>query len=69
MEGKDTTHERLLGMQDIADRYGVPLATVRGWRTKNYGPKGIPIGKYVRHRLSECIAWEEAQLAKASTAA
>jgi predicted DNA-binding transcriptional regulator AlpA len=69
MEGKDTSNERLLSMQDIADRYGVPVATVRGWRTKNYGPKGLSIGKYVRYRLTECIAWEEAQLAKVNTAA
>ena len=69
MAAKETTQERLLGMQDIADRYGVPLATVRGWRTKNYGPKGFPIGKYVRYTLTDCLAWEEAQMAKATSAA
>lgn len=52
----------LLGTEDVAARYGVPVATVRKWRHMGYGPKGFPCGKYVRYRLSDCIAWEESQL-------
>lgn len=52
----------LLSMPDLAARYSVPLATVRKWRYDGYGPKGFPVGKYVRYRLSDCEAWENAQL-------
>lgn len=51
-----------LSAQDVADRYGVPLQTVRVWRMKGYGPRGFAVGRYVRYRLSECIAFEETQL-------
>lgn len=51
-----------LSAQDVADRYGVPLQTVRVWRMKGYGPRGFSVGRYVRYRLSECIAFEETQL-------
>lgn len=54
--------ERHLSMQDIANRYGVPLQTVRQWRVKGTGPRGMSIGKYVRYRLSDVIAWENSRL-------
>lgn len=54
--------ERHLSMSDLADREGVPLQTVRGWRTKGYGPRGMAVGRHVRYRLSDVIAWEDAQI-------
>lgn len=54
--------ERHLSMQDLAHREGVPLATVRGWRVKGYGPRGMAVGKYVRYRMEDVLAWEESQL-------
>lgn len=62
LDKRGDQQERLLTMQDVADRYGVPLATVRKWRSTGYGPKGFPVGKYVRYRLENCLAFEEAQL-------
>ncbi|MUN61586.1 helix-turn-helix domain-containing protein [Kocuria sediminis] len=53
---------RLLSMQDLSDRYGVPLQTVRRWRTTNYGPAGFAVGRYVRYRLADVEAWEQSQL-------
>ena len=53
--------ERHLSMQDLADRCGVPLQTVRGWRVKGAGPRGMAIGKYVRYRLSDVLEWEESR--------
>jgi DNA-binding transcriptional regulator YiaG len=53
--------ERHLSMQDLADRCGVPLQTVRVWRVKGTGPRGMAIGKYVRYRLSDVMAWEESR--------
>jgi predicted DNA-binding transcriptional regulator AlpA len=55
-------HPRLLSMQDLADRYGVPLQTVRRWRTTDYGPRGFTVGRYVRYRSADVEAWEQSQL-------
>ena len=49
--------------QAIADRYGVPLATVYRWRTTGYGPRGFRVGKFVRYRREDVLAWEAAQIA------
>lgn len=46
---------------DIAERYGVPIATVYQWRTKNYGPAGIRIGRHVRYKLADVERWERDQ--------
>ena len=59
-----TGTEKFLSMQDLADRYGVKLQTVRGWRVTDYGPKGFKVGRLVRYPLSTCIAWEQEQQAQ-----
>ncbi|WP_202864911.1 helix-turn-helix transcriptional regulator [Rothia halotolerans] len=52
--------DRHLTMQDLADREGVALQTVKSWRVQGYGPKAMKINnKFVRFRLSDVIAWEE----------
>ncbi|MHA7284838.1 helix-turn-helix transcriptional regulator [Arthrobacter sp. MDT3-44] len=51
--------DRHLSPQELADRIGVPLSTIYGWRTKGAGPRGMSIGRHVRYRLSEVEAWEE----------
>lgn len=50
--------EKFLTMQEVADRYGVALQTVRGWRVTGYGPQGFRVGRLVRYPLSECVQWE-----------
>lgn len=53
--------ERHLSMQDLADRCGVPLQSVRMWRMKGTGPRGMAIGKYIRYRVSDVLEWEESR--------
>jgi DNA-binding transcriptional regulator YiaG len=55
-------------MQDLADRCGVPLQTVRQWRMKGTGPRGMAIGRYVRYRLSDVLDWEESRVDPKSAA-
>ena len=52
-----------LSPQDLAARVGVPVATVYNWRTTGYGPRGFRVGKYLRYRLADVEAWEDAQVA------
>ncbi|RZB21017.1 excisionase, partial [Micrococcus luteus] len=40
-----------------------PVATVYNWRTSGYGPRGFRVGKYLRYRLADVEAWEDAQVA------
>ncbi|MGX5357679.1 helix-turn-helix transcriptional regulator [Kocuria sp. KH4] len=51
----------ILGMQDLADRYGVSLQAVRRWRVDDYGPTGFRVGRFVKYRLEDVLAWEQAQ--------
>ncbi|MDU0290735.1 helix-turn-helix domain-containing protein [Saccharothrix longispora] len=52
---------KLWGMREVADFLGVPVNTLYQWRTRNYGPPGKRIGKYVRFIPDEVRAWVDAQ--------
>lgn len=54
--------QRHLTAQELADRLGVPLNTAYYWRSIRKGPRAMRIGKYVRYRLEDVLAWEQAQL-------
>ncbi|MER7437308.1 helix-turn-helix domain-containing protein [Pseudonocardia alni] len=43
----------LWSVQDLADWFGVPVQTVHQWRNKDYGPRGVEVGKHVRFRPTE----------------
>jgi len=50
---------RLLTIEEIAEYCGVPAATVRTWRANRTGPRGIRVGRHVRHRPSDVELWLE----------
>ena len=62
---KDTTTwttlptKRWLSRQQLADRYGLPVKSPAQWASKGTGPRYARIGRHVRYRLSDVIAWEE----------
>lgn len=47
---------------EVAKRLRVAPATMAEWAMKGIGPRYARFGKYARYRLSDVIAWEEAQL-------
>jgi predicted DNA-binding transcriptional regulator AlpA len=49
--------ERLWTVADVAKFLGVPVKTVYEWRSYGYGPIGKRVGKYVRYRRDDVIAW------------
>ncbi|MFJ8818232.1 MULTISPECIES: helix-turn-helix transcriptional regulator [Amycolatopsis] len=51
--------ERLWTVDDVAEYLGVPVTTLYDWRTRNYGPKGKRVGKYLRYKAADVIAWFE----------
>lgn len=54
---------RMWTIGDVAEFLGVPVRTMYEWRTKDYGPKGIRVGRYVRYRSEDVHAWVDAQAA------
>jgi excisionase family DNA binding protein len=52
---------RMWTTQDVAEFLRVPVQTLYEWRTKGYGPKGFRVGRYVRYRREDVLAWIESQ--------
>jgi hypothetical protein len=53
-----------LTVNEIAERYQVPVTTIRYWRLNGLGPKAVKIGRFLRYRIDDVLAWER-ELAEA----
>jgi predicted DNA-binding transcriptional regulator AlpA len=58
---KDDTAPNL-SRQGLAERYGLPLETIYGWNKTRTGPRYMKVGRHVRYRLSDVLAWEKSRL-------
>jgi excisionase family DNA binding protein len=52
--------DKRLSPEDLAERLGVPLATVYAWNSLGGGPRFMKFGKHVRYKLADVEAWENA---------
>lgn len=52
-----------LSNEDLAARYQVSVATIRAWRARGVGPRGVVLGRHVRYAVAECERWEREQMA------
>jgi excisionase family DNA binding protein len=50
---------RLLTVRELADLLQVPPKTIYTWRYKGTGPPALPIGRYLRFRTDDVLAWLE----------
>lgn len=50
--------ERFLTTEEVAERYRTAPSTVRYWRHKGIGPKGVIYGRRVLYRESDLCEWE-----------
>ena len=50
---------RLLSTEEVARILVVPVNTLYCWRYKGTGPKALRVGKHLRYRLSDVLAWLE----------
>jgi predicted DNA-binding transcriptional regulator AlpA len=50
---------RLLTSDEAALLLGVPVATLRTWRSRRrgYGPRAVQVGGSIRYRPSDLLAW------------
>jgi excisionase family DNA binding protein len=46
-------------VQELADLLQVPPKTIYTWRYKRIGPPAVPMGKYLRFRAEDVVAWLE----------
>ena len=52
-----------LNEHEVARIIGVRVKTLRNWRVQGVGPRFVRTGrKLVRYRLSDVLAWQEANL-------
>jgi hypothetical protein len=57
------TQSRLTGNgtpEEVAEYLrDIPVKTLAEWRSRGIGPAYMKIGRYVRYRWSDVLAWEE----------
>jgi predicted DNA-binding transcriptional regulator AlpA len=53
--------DKHLSPAELAERYDVPIETVYGWNKQRSGPRYLRIGRHVRYRLSDVLAWEKSR--------
>lgn len=53
--------DRHLTVLQLAEREQVPVETIYGWNRTGRGPKYLRLGRHVRYRLADVIAWEESR--------
>jgi len=47
--------------EGLARYLGVPAATVKAWRYKGTGPRGLRVGRHIRYRRADVERWLESQ--------
>ncbi|MEV4267758.1 helix-turn-helix domain-containing protein [Kribbella sp. NPDC049584] len=47
----------LWDIDQVAAYLGMPKRTLYRWRTLGYGPPGKKVGRHLRYRASDVIAW------------
>jgi excisionase family DNA binding protein len=61
MKTHEHDEDRLWSVTDVARYLGVSKNTVYYWRSEGLGPRSRRIGKHVRYRREDVIAWVDAQ--------
>ena len=54
--------EKRLTLEDLAERWNVPLATLSQWRWNGLGPDYMKLGKHIVYRLREIERFEAEKL-------
>jgi excisionase family DNA binding protein len=57
---------RHLTPEELSERLGIPVETLKRWRRTGDGPKFMRVGRHVRYRLADVEAYEKSCLAPAA---
>jgi len=60
---RTAVESEMLSTREAAALLGVPEATLRYWRYTNQGPRSFRVGRPVRYRRADVLAWLDAQIA------
>jgi predicted DNA-binding transcriptional regulator AlpA len=58
---RQRTVSDLLGIPEASELLDIPQSTLRWYRTRGEGPKSFKVGRRVRYRREDCMAWVESQ--------
>lgn len=58
--------DRLLTAEELATYLKRPVATLYAWRYRREGPPAIRVGRELRYRESEVVAWLDRLASEAS---
>jgi len=53
--------EPLWTIDEVASYLRVSVWTLYHWRNRGYGPPGGRVGKHIRYRVADVVAWFEEQ--------
>jgi predicted DNA-binding transcriptional regulator AlpA len=53
--------QKHISPEQLAEREDVSLQTVYHWNKICYGPRFMKLGRHVRYRLADVIAWEDSR--------
>ena len=53
------TVDHLMTPIECADYLSVPVATLYAWRYRGLGPRALRVGRHLRYRYSDLLAWLE----------
>ncbi|MDH6678423.1 hypothetical protein M2284_002626 [Rhodococcus sp. LBL1] len=57
-----TSEDRWMSRKELAGRLNLHPQTLSNWAVQGKGPRHARIGRSARYKLSDVIAWEEAQM-------
>ncbi len=59
VQGPDLVDLRddVVSIDEVARRLDIPKKTLYGWRYKGIGPRSHRVGKHLRYRWSDVLAW------------
>jgi excisionase family DNA binding protein len=54
-------HDNWLSVTDAAQYLGIQPATLYDWRTDRKGPQAVKVGRLVKYRIEDLVAWLDRQ--------
>jgi predicted DNA-binding transcriptional regulator AlpA len=58
----ESASERHLTVGQLAEREQVPVQTIYTWNKNGDGPVYLKVGRHVRYRMSDVVAWERTRI-------
>ena len=57
VSGRHSAVTEFFSTEGLARYLGVPAATVKAWRYKGTGPRGLRVGRHIRYRRTDVERW------------